>query len=326
MNKKTRFTIFYSWMSDQPDDQNRRYIRNKLEEDIVKLSKSLSVELVIDSDSRGEDGSDSIDAVILKKIARCDFFVGDITSIVSDEGINGKSFVPNPNVMFELGFAVSSIGWNRCIMVCNERYGIIGNAPFDIRNHLIKGYIVGEKDLSLFEILKGKIEDYDKLVGEWRSNKEKSFDAEVFEAINSSCPERCLIDSISSFINDRTYTREEFHWWDERVYQYRHYPDGRFLDQDIHNAYESFLSTLEQLCRVAATYNIEHPHNRQLTGDEPDWDRQYRYLIINPYDSMDEDKAFEYQKKIDAEFLSLAQTVLPSYEFFRDIVRKKLII
>ena len=83
--------------------------------------------------------------------------MGDVTSLVNEEENGGKSYIPNPNVMFELGFAVSTLGWNRCIMVSNESYGIIRNAPFDIRNHSIKGYLVGDRDLSLFTILtKGK--------------------------------------------------------------------------------------------------------------------------------------------------------------------------
>ena len=324
---KKSFSIFYSWISDWPDDQNRRYIKNRLEEDIKKLSKELSVTIVIESDSRGEDGTDTIDQSILRKIASSDFFVGDVTSIVVSDEKDGKAFIPNPNVLFELGFAASSIGWNRCLMVCNERYSKLNGAPFDIRNHHIRGYLVGEKELSLYAILKEKIEGYDALIKEWKSNKEKSFDADVFASINTSCSERELIDSISSFINDRIYSREEFKWWNDRIYLYRHYQDCRFVDEEINNAYEAFLSSIEQLCRVASTYNIDHPHNKSLTGDEPDWDRQYRYLIRDPYDTIcDEDRVFEQQQIIDAEFSELARTVIPSYEAFRGIVRRKLLI
>ena len=324
---KKSFSIFYSWISDWPDDQNRRYIKSRLEEDIKKLSKELSVTIVIESDSRGEDGTDTIDLSILRKIASSDFFVGDVTSIVVSDEKEGKAYIPNPNVLFELGFAASSIGWNRCLMVCNERYGKLNGAPFDIRNHHIRGYLVGEKELSLYAILKEKIEGYDALIKEWKSNKEKSFDAGVFATINTICSERELIDSISSFINDRVFSREESNWWDGRIYQYRHYPDCRFLDEEIDGAYKAFLSSLGELYRVAATYSIDHPHNKSLTGDEPDWDRRYRYLIRDPYDTIrDEDRAFELQQRIDSEFSELSRTVIPSYEAFRDIVRRKLLI
>ena len=324
---KKSFSIFYSWISDLPDEQNRKYIRNRLEEDINKLRKEFSVEIVIESDSRGEDGTDTIDLSILRKIAVSDFFVGDVTSVVISGEKEGKAFIPNPNVLFELGYAASSIGWNRCLMVCNERYGNLNGAPFDIRNHHIRGYLVGEKELSLYAILKEKIKGYDALVKEWKSNKEKSFDAGVFDTINTICSERELIDSVSSFINNRVYSREESNWWDNRIYQYRHYPDCRFVDEEIDEAYEVFLSSLEEMYRVASTYNIEHPHNKYLSGDEPDWDRQYRYLIKDPYDTIrDEDRAFEQQQIIDKAFSELARTVIPSYMFFRDIVRRKLLI
>lgn len=324
---KKSFIIFYSWISDWPDNQNRKYIRNRLEEDLKKLKKEFSIEVAIESDTRGEDGTDTIDLSILHKIAGSDFFVGDVTSIVWENEKDGKAFIPNPNVLFELGFAASSIGWNRCLMVCNEHYGKLNGAPFDIRNHHIRGYLVGEKDLSLYTILKEKIEGYDTLLKEWKSNKEKSFDAGVFASINTLCSERELIDSISSFINERIYCREDFKWWDNRIYLYRHYQDCRFVDEEINNAYEAFLSSLEKLCQVATTYNIDHPHNKSLTGDEPDWDRQYRYLIQDPLDTIrDEDRAFEQQQRIDAEFSVLARTVIPCYEAFRDIVRRKLLV
>ena len=323
---KKKFSIFYSWISDRPDDQNRKYIRDRLIEDIKLLNKELSIEISIESDSRGEDGTDTIDLSILRKIAGSDFFVGDVTSIVDSKDNNVKSFIPNPNVLFELGFAASSIGWNRCMIVCNERYSKINGAPFDIRNHHIRGYIVGESDLKLYAVLKEKIESYDLLVKEWKSNKEKSYDAGIFASINTICSERELIDSVSSFINGRFYSRKDFKWWDERIYQYRHYPDNRFVDEEIHNAYESFLTSLEQLIHVAISYTIEHPHNKSLNGDEPDWDSRYRYLIKDPYDILDKDSAFEYQQRIDLEFNMLARIVIPNYEAFRDVVRKKLLI
>lgn len=42
--------------------------------------------------------------------------------------------------MFELGFAVHSLGWERVICVCNEEYGNIETQPFDISKHRIITY------------------------------------------------------------------------------------------------------------------------------------------------------------------------------------------
>ena len=79
---KQQYTIFYSWMSDRPNEQNRKYIRKVLDKDTKKLEKEFGVKILIDSDSRGEDGSKSIDETVLKKIGGCDLFVGDITPVL----------------------------------------------------------------------------------------------------------------------------------------------------------------------------------------------------------------------------------------------------
>lgn len=326
--KKTNFKIFYSWMSDRPDKQNRKYIRNKLSADIKKLEKDLSVKILLDSDSRSEDGSKPIDESILKKITACDYFICDITPI--PKGIsfwNKKTFIPNPNVLYELGFAVSAIGWNRCIMVYNERFGDISQAPFDIRNHVTVGYRIGTKELSLYSILKEKIKKYDDLIQEWRSNKEVSFDAAVFARINNICTEEEFWESIRFFIQNRVYNRKEFKWWDHKIHHYKTYPFNRFCDDEIHAAYLSFLDGLEELCRVASTYNVDHHNNKLLSGDEPDYDEQYRYLIRDPYDTIsDSKKALKMQQEIDDAFSNLKRIVLPNYIDFRTLITKKLLI
>ena len=75
---KKDFIVFFSWMSDRPKEQNISYIRRVLSDDCKKLEKKLGIKITIDSDSRGEDGSKPIEENVLKKIAKCDIFVGDI--------------------------------------------------------------------------------------------------------------------------------------------------------------------------------------------------------------------------------------------------------
>ena len=61
---KQQYTIFYSWMSDRPNEQNRKYIRKVLDKDTKKLEKKFGVKILIDSDSRGEDGLKSVDETV----------------------------------------------------------------------------------------------------------------------------------------------------------------------------------------------------------------------------------------------------------------------
>lgn len=67
-----------------------------------------------DEATRGVFGSPNIVAKIHEKIELCDVFVADITTVTSPRA---KRSCPNPNVGYELGFAVAHIGWDfvKCV-------------------------------------------------------------------------------------------------------------------------------------------------------------------------------------------------------------------
>lgn len=326
---KKEYIVFYSWMSDRPEEQNIKYISKVLVDDCKRLEKKLGITIKIDSDSRGEDGSNSIEENVLKKISSCDLFVGDITPIfpLHTWQIWAKP-TPNPNVMYELGFAVSSLGWSRCIMVWNSKYGDLCKAPFDIRNHATVAYRKGKKDLSFYEVLKSKVEHYDEYVKEWRTDKERSFDAAKYVEINKICSERDLVDSIDGFLTNQVYNSLEFNWWDNLYYYYHHYPDNRFVDEELHQSYLHFLDELKKMTMFAASYNEQIRHSNRPDDEigSDDWRREEIYKIKDPYQFLDEQKAAVYQAKLDKEFYSLIPAVMDSYKGFRDLIRKKLLV
>ena len=316
-------------MSDRPQEQNLKFISKVLKDDCKKLEKKLGIKFLIDSDSRGEDGSKSIEENVLKKIANCDIFVGDITPIYPRQPWQLWSKpTPNPNVMYELGYAVSSLGWNRCVMVWNLKYGNLGKAPFDIRNHSTVTYKKGKQELSFYEVLKNKIVHYDEYVKDWRTGKERSFDAEKYAEINKICNERDLVDSIDGFLTNQVYNSLEFNWWDNLYYYYHHYPDNRFVDEELHQAYLKFLDELRRMTMFAATYNEQIRHSQKSDSEvgTDEWRREEIYRIRDPYQFFDESKAAVYQAKVDKEFYSLIPSVMDSYKAFRDLIRKKLLV
>lgn len=326
---KKNFIVFYSWMSDRPDNQNRKYIRKNLEKDAKKLEKEFGITIHVDSDSRGEDGSKPIEENVLKKIASCDLFVGDITPVFPRFPLFGKNkLIVNPNVMYELGFAVSTLGWNRCIMVWNSKYGNLSYAPFDIRNHTTIPYRKGKQELSLYGVLKTKIQNYDQYVKSWRIAKERSFDAEKYEAINQICSERNLVDSIDSFLTNRVYNGLEFDWWDKLIYFYNHYPDNRFVDENIHQAYRTFLSELHKMVMIACEYNVQSSYcNRDdLEVGSDEWKREQIFKIRDPYDTLPPDKALDLERKIEEDFMAIIPSLMDSYKAYRDLIRSKLLI
>jgi len=137
------FVIFYSWQNDLPDETNRRLIREVLRNSSSNLEATYSddnLRIIIDEATRGEPGSPNIPLTILEKIKNADAFVCDITTINQDAPKDQRK-VANPNVLFELGYAVSQLGWSRIIMLFNKAFGNFpDDAPFDIDRHRASPY------------------------------------------------------------------------------------------------------------------------------------------------------------------------------------------
>lgn len=136
MNEPIRFTAFYSWQSDLPDASNRGFIRQALRSAASSVEKSNGNLIVeIDEATRDVSGSPNIPATILAKINVADIFVCDISTI-NTNGPGRKT--PNPNVVFELGYAIANLGWERVVLLFNEEFGSLqSDLPFDFDRHRV---------------------------------------------------------------------------------------------------------------------------------------------------------------------------------------------
>ena len=129
-NRRFHFGIFYSWQSDIESKYNRNFIEDALEKSVKNINKVIADGplLSVDKDTRGVPGSPDIVTTILQKIDKSVCFLADVTPI----GKVGEKSIPNPNVMFELGFALSSLSFERVILMCNTAYGELNELPFDL--------------------------------------------------------------------------------------------------------------------------------------------------------------------------------------------------
>lgn len=128
--------VFWSWQSDTPEDITRHFVKAALLEAIQLASRDLDLSEAdrpkLDHDTKGELGLVSIVDTIFKKIEAATVFVGDVTFV--GETLDGKK-LPNPNVMIELGHAITSIGTERIILVQNKAFGgRPEDLPFDLRH------------------------------------------------------------------------------------------------------------------------------------------------------------------------------------------------
>lgn len=139
MSQPERFTVFYSWQSDLPDSSNRALIRQALRTAASSIEESKGDLIVeIDEATRDVSGSPNIPATILAKINMADIFVCDISTINTNE--SGRK-TPNPNVVFELGYAIANLGWERVVLLFNEEFGSFpADLPFDFDRHRVSKF------------------------------------------------------------------------------------------------------------------------------------------------------------------------------------------
>ncbi|MDU1575949.1 MAG: hypothetical protein E6868_22275 [Pantoea sp.] len=200
-------TVFYSWQSDLDSRANRNLIEDALKKAMkaIKKDDSESIYPVLDRDTSGLLGSPSISESIFNKISLADIFVADVSIINSQ--LSGRK-TANPNVLIELGYAVSQLGWDRVIMVQNTFYGSPEELPFDLRGRRViaysldpsieskseaKGQLQGRIESALKESLNdsklGSISSgQDALIwwGKWFSEQRRSYGGELFIRETSS--------------------------------------------------------------------------------------------------------------------------------------------
>ena len=137
--KSNTFRVFFSWQSDRTDV--KKAIQRELDTVAKKLKKE-DINLIIDHDTRDRVGTQNIDVEVLQKILNCDIFIADITPVCkilskNDASIPAK-LIPNPNVMYESGYALAHKGLSKMIFLASLQHGeTIAQLPFDINHNTI---------------------------------------------------------------------------------------------------------------------------------------------------------------------------------------------
>lgn len=125
-------TVFYSWQSDLENRTNRSFIQDALQKAIdATLETELEIDLALDRDTQNTIGAPDIAKTILDKIDQATIVVADVSIINAGDN---KRLTPNPNVLFELGYAVRALSWDYVLPVFNIATGRIEDLPFDLRS------------------------------------------------------------------------------------------------------------------------------------------------------------------------------------------------
>lgn len=155
--------VFWSWQSDTPEKHNKFLVRDALKAALELAAADLDLTEAerpeVDHDTKGEPGLVAIVDTIFEKIQAAELFVGDVTFV--GQTASGK-MLPNPNVMIELGHAITSLGPSRILLVMNHAYGgKPEDLPFDLRHRrapiaftLPKDATSGERKAALEQLTK----------------------------------------------------------------------------------------------------------------------------------------------------------------------------
>jgi len=127
-----KYNLFFSYQSDTKDDKN--FINEALDYSKSKLLKDNGIDLEVDSGMRGVAGNPNLLDTMLAKGSDCDIFLADLTYVTKfTNSSRCEKWVPNPNVMLELGNAWHSHGDNHTIFIQNQAKGKPEDLPVDLK-------------------------------------------------------------------------------------------------------------------------------------------------------------------------------------------------
>lgn len=139
-----QITTFFSWQSDLDQAMHTRAIRRAIIDACGAVSEELSVSFENEEATRRLPGAPNIPAAILSKIDGSDIFIADVTAVAKINDSNKET--PNPNVVFELGYAVSVLGWSRIILLFNRHSGSLNSLPFDYAQNRVSPFSMSSKN------------------------------------------------------------------------------------------------------------------------------------------------------------------------------------
>ena len=153
------YKIFYSWQNQ--NKETRKFIDNQLKKTKSYMKNEYNIKInIIDSPTKEEAGSPDICEKILEQIMTCDVFIGDLTPIIKQDDSN--KLISNPNVMYETGIAISTIGESRIILLMenDNKNNKVDDLCFDINHNRISPISIKNENFykSLSEWIKTSIE------------------------------------------------------------------------------------------------------------------------------------------------------------------------
>lgn len=292
-----RIKIFYSWQSDLPPKSNRYFSQDALSKTVKALNKeNVDLEVELDRDTKNLPGSPNIINAILTKISESRVFVADISLINSNSSESSRK-TPNPNVLFELGYAVAKLGWAQVILVFNLHSGELSDLPFDIKQHRVLSYIFdgqenkNDKLEGLSETLRVAINaclDWQPMATATLTEKEiKELqfrrDTELLRKLLQTL-HMGTVDSFFEYADSAIVYGEIFYFF-ENFHAIVRGSDFHFYDKKLYNLVLGFYTSLSTSLDIGGQYT--NPGQGKLYSFTNDGEPDFEEAISNFYSSVD---------------------------------------
>ncbi|MCB9235866.1 MAG: hypothetical protein H6581_29730 [Bacteroidia bacterium] len=330
-----KIDVFYSWQSDTDKKFNRSAIKDCLFKGLKALQKeeNITEPIRFSHDTLGVPGSPGIDETIFKKIDCSNIFVCDVSIINSQNEAEGARLVPNPNVMIELGYAVSKLGWSRVLCVFNKVYGKIEDLPFDLRQHRIITFDSSKDDFKkeLIDVLKKAINsiiiNYDSIIQEFNQNDWKKHDQAKFEESERIIKGDKLIDFVGYVGDNCRYEKVGM----DRLRNYLSFlekDENQFLISKISTLSKGLIESLNDFVHTCAanlfSFNFTRPNKD--TGNIIEIDqmrlRKYEETGMKMSEEEFDNMIFNNRREIGEK----ADKAIESYKLYRQGIKQNLLI
>ena len=293
----SEFKVFYSWQSDLPNATNRGFIGDALEKACKQIANNPEVDESprVDQDTQGVPGSPPIPATIMEKIDECKVFVADVSFCYKAED---GTLAPNPNVAYELGYAVARLGWDRIVLIVNESFGRVEKLPFDLEKRRAVPYSASEGEPNRSEAKSG-------LVRRIKANIEVI--AQLGRSGTQDTPAELAQDAISSQSPNRVLKVREFMGWviaklqegDPGAIDPQAFVDCLEVSRPTLEAFSSVVEVASiaddptsireiwrQFEKILANYDVPANHSGVINDSQHDWWRFHGYemcVIVAAY-------------------------------------------
>lgn len=339
MKAPEHFNIFYSWQSDLNKHTNNYFIKDCLEKSIKELKKEGSVSIIprLDKDTQGMTGSPKITDTILSKIDASNIFICDI-SIINSNWLNKifkKRLSPNPNVLFELGYALDRLSWDRIICLNNDAFSNIENMPFDLQQNRISKYNFNGKSkkaeakAQLIELLKnaikGIIENYQSILDKNLQSNRYQHDIKVFLEFDNLINDISFREMLKHIANVNIVLNDDYKLFNT-IYEYLIADRNQFLVTEIQKEAIELAVSINKM-HLTLAKNLQSKFKRWYDETEQKQMKQISFHLPDNEEYFKSYKEFEdnRNKRIDENTIVICES-LNKYKSFRAVVKEHLFI